>query len=206
VLLVGLETAAREPCVYSDLRMSGYIAARHLITRGYRRLIMFSPVTLEFVGLRLEGIRQAIADVAEPEVSLTECVLPRGSAQDAYREGTRLGFDPLLLNGRPGIIAANDLTAYSILEIAAARGLRAGEDFGLVGFDDWESSRAQALTTLRPPVDAIGAEAAQNVLRALRGHPVPSELCIQWQLIPRSSSKAPLNGVRPLVSNTVAPA
>jgi len=85
-----------------------------------------------------------------------------------------------------GVIAPNDNVALGFMRAAAERGLAAGEDYAIVGFDDWH--REAHLTSLRPPLDALGEEGARLVARLLRGEDAVSRIALQHQLIARSSS------------------
>src|SRR5207244_12510937 len=67
-----------------------------------------------------------------------------------------------------GLIAPNDNTAYAVLRAATELGKTVGTDYGLVGFDDDFRSSYAGLTTVRPPVEAMGEEAGRLLLQALQ--------------------------------------
>lgn len=188
-IFVSTEIMRNAPRVYSDQLSCGYQAARHLLSRGYDRLLFYSAIDLEFVRYRIDGARQALRDFGFGQRCLKTIVHGEQVAIPDFETATQSEFDTTLLDG-VGVIAANDLTAYGILSAAAESGLAAGEHFGIVGFDDWARSRALALTTLRPPLDALGSECARVLLSALRGDEITQELCIKWQLIPRRSTRS----------------
>ena len=50
-----------------------------------------------------------------------------------------------------GIIGISDGVALGVMESASERGLKAGLDFAILGFDDDPEARAMGLTSLRPP-------------------------------------------------------
>ena len=95
------------------------------------------------------------------------------------------GFDPhsarqaavTLLNGvqEKGelpctVFASADLLAGALMDEAAARGLRVGEDVRVIGFDDQPWAAARGLTTLHQPVESMGHEAATLLLSRLGGY------------------------------------
>ena len=47
------------------------------------------------------------------------------------------------------------------------------------------------LTTVRPPLEALGEEAARLLLRALNGETANMQICLRSHLIPRLSTNAP---------------
>src|ERR1700722_12603993 len=112
-----------------------------------------------------------------------------------------------LLNVAPAkrptaIFASNDEMAAGALTVAHSMGLGIPEDISIVGFDDapLASQVWPALTTIRQPISDMAAEAAELLLRPLRGgraenskHMLPSTLTFR-----QSTGPAP-NRVRPQV-------
>ncbi len=71
------------------------------------------------------------------------------------------------------IFASNDEMAAGVLAVAHNLGLAIPEDLSVVGFDDvpLASQVWPALTTIRQPIPAMAAQAAELLLRQLRGEP-----------------------------------
>ena len=71
------------------------------------------------------------------------------------------------------IFASNDEMAAGALSVAHSMGLGVPEDVSVVGFDDspLASQVWPALTTIRQPISDMAAEAAELLLRTLRGEP-----------------------------------
>jgi len=95
-----------------------------------------------------------------------------------------------------GILAPNDHTALSILEAGAELKRQPGAHFGLIGFDDDVRSCSANLTTIRPPVEAMGEEAAKMLLRSLNGEKTRSQLRLRSTIIPRASTWRKLKPAR----------
>jgi LacI family transcriptional regulator len=182
------------PHVYIDDEAAGALAARHLIERGYTRLVFFRPFESEWTEQRLAGVRSALAGMGCPADMLQ--ILPACSRGRAGHEGEqrRVARDCAqeVIGGGgwgrgAGVIAPNDAAAAGFMEVAAARGWVAGRDYGLVGFDD-RTAHELGLTSLRPPVGTLGEEAARLVLMALRGETLPARVALQHRLMARSST------------------
>jgi LacI family transcriptional regulator len=97
---------------------------------------------------------------------------------------------------RTGVIAVNDHTAYGVLRAATEAGLTPGRDFGLIGFDDAPQSRVVGLTSVRPPLDALGEEAGHLVARALAGDASALQVGLRSLLVPRASTCLPAAGAK----------
>jgi len=162
------EIAGIVPHVRYDSANAGYVAADHLLRQGYRRLGFFAPFRSTWSDERLNGVREAV----RREYSRR--------ASDAYLNK----IDKL----RVGIVAANDHAALGLLQGAEQRALVAGRDFGLVGFDDIPQSREVGLTSLRPPLEAMGAEAGRVIRQVVTGVKAPAQVVLQSQIVSRKSS------------------
>ena len=69
------------------------------------------------------------------------------------------------------LFAANDQTAYGAIKALTDHGYKVPEDVSVVGFDDLPVSQyfTPALTTLRQPIEEIGALCARSMLNLLSG-------------------------------------
>lgn len=92
------------------------------------------------------------------------------------------------------IFAANDDTALGVIDCAKNMGRRIPEDLSVVGFDDTEAA-AKAdppLTSVRQPVEEMGARAMRAVVARVQGLPVeghrfPTALVIRQSTCPPKS-------------------
>ncbi|WP_034387248.1 LacI family DNA-binding transcriptional regulator [Deinococcus sp. YIM 77859] len=71
------------------------------------------------------------------------------------------------------VFASADLLAAALLDEVRVRGLTAGQDVRVIGFDDQPWAAARGLTTLHQPVEQMGYEAAQLLLTRLGGYRGP---------------------------------
>jgi DNA-binding LacI/PurR family transcriptional regulator/DNA-binding transcriptional regulator YhcF (GntR family) len=185
--------------VFYDSGFAGYQAAQHLLRRGYRRLVFLAPFVEAWLDERIAGARDAVRHaglVAETLVVHRNVTAPSKydlvHAQEWAYDAATAAFDAygvFASDSEPfGVIAPNDFMAYAVLEAAAARGKAAGPDYGLIGFDDDPLACARGLTTVRPPIEAMGHEAGRLLLRALAGEKGGAQVRLRSQIIPRTST------------------
>lgn len=187
--------------VYYDNRFAGYQAAQHLLRQGYRQLIFLAPFADTWLAERVQGAQNAVRQAGLPDHAL--CLCPGGSPTEFYdrlvsnscvhdlaQTAFTRGWNALCpgSKGPYGIITPNDDTAYVVLDAASKHGQEAGADFGLVGFDDDPRSYVVGLTTVRPPVEAMGEEGGHLLLQALAGDNKGQVVRLRSHLIPRAST------------------
>jgi DNA-binding LacI/PurR family transcriptional regulator len=135
---------------------------------------------------RLTGYRKAMAEAGLGDPNLVMFGdFGRVSAEHAlYR----------LLDRRPGIdavFAASDLMAAGVLGALRRAGRRVPDDVAVIGFED--SPLAQhtdpKLTTVRQPVEAMGARMASELLALIaRGGQQPAHVILDTELVIRDSA------------------
>ncbi len=185
------------PQVYIDNMTAGAAAARHLLTRGYSRLLYFQPFAATWSDERLAGVRSVLGASAADSARLR--VIPDrpepaeipNQRELAYQRALEVLADDAWA-AQTGVIAVNDEAAEGFARAATERGLVAARDYGLVGFDD--RARELGLTSLRPPLEELGREAAGLAVRLLRGETPPLRIALQYQVIARTSSRGPQDG------------
>lgn len=181
--------------VFFDNRAAGYDAAHCLLQSGCRELIYFAPFTATWAQERLEGIRDALEYAGMDAGAL--CTYPNHAKPWEQEEDPQvLGYEfarSFFAEGKApaGMICANDGLALGFLRAAEEHGLTAGHDFAIVSFDDHPDARHTQLTTLRPPMEAMGQEASKLLLRTLRGEQTLLQMRLRWHLIPRFSCGMP---------------
>jgi DNA-binding LacI/PurR family transcriptional regulator len=133
-------------------------AVRHLHETGRRRIGFLSwPKSSGLAEDRLSGWRTACRELGLPH----EAKLTVRCAEDTIDAGARATAE-LLDADQPvdGIVAISDILALGALRELTRRGLRAGVDLGVTGFDDspLASVVSPALTSIRQPMDQIAGE------------------------------------------------
>ena len=169
----------------------GYLAVRHLLDLGRRRIAFVGgPRGIRQVGDRLQGAQQAIDEVDGATLEVLEVdgltVLHGRTAGEAVRE--RVAAD------RPdAIFAANDLLAMGVLQAFTMLGdVRVPQDVALIGYDDidFASAAVVPLSSIRQPSALIGSTAVEVLLReAELGEDAPREqIVFQPELVVRAST------------------
>jgi sigma-B regulation protein RsbU (phosphoserine phosphatase) len=108
--------------------------------------------------------------------------LPASGTQVAHQLLDReLGIDV--------VIAGNDNMALGALQALDARGLRCPEHLAVVGFDDAAVGRTShpSLTTVRQPVERLGAVAVDLVAQGWAGQTLPACVTLETELVVRES-------------------
>ena len=180
------------PHVFYDNRLAGFEAAEHLRRCGYGPLAFFGRERAPWSEQRQAGAREAAGGEIERVFTLRDAGLTDEAAQRAAvgRAVEQLfSAAPDGPASRWGVIADNDLLAMAWQDAAAEQGRVAGRDYGLVGFDNHPLSRGRGLTTLRPPLEALGEQAARMLLHQLRGDKSGIQARLRSSLLPRTSTR-----------------
>ncbi|HEY8588935.1 MAG TPA: LacI family DNA-binding transcriptional regulator [Naasia sp.] len=179
------------PTVESDNFTGALQATQHLVELGHRRIgFLAGRPDLRSSIRRHDGYRRALADAGIP---FDPALVGVGNylQQTAREPASAL----LSLRNRPtAIFAANDVMAIGILEVAASLGLRVPDDLSVIGFDDVpEASRANPpLSTIRQPMQTLGAAAAKLLLALLNGdQPQETHLRLPTRLVRRATTGPP---------------
>jgi LacI family transcriptional regulator len=169
----------------------GQAAGRHLVQLGHTRIAYLGCVAAECITARLGGFRSTLdaAGIAVPEH------LHSNADTFDFEDGRQVAGRLLDAPDRPtAIFAVSDELARGAIEAARERGLSVPEDLSVVGFDDTEIARIASppLTTVRQPLQEMGAVALRTVLRLVAGEKIDSNhVELATELVVRSSTAAP---------------
>ncbi|GAA0937583.1 LacI family DNA-binding transcriptional regulator [Nonomuraea longicatena] len=169
----------------------GFLAARHLLERGRRRIAFVGgPLGIRQVSDRLKGARRAVAKVAGAAIE----VFPTESP--TVLEGRTAGevLQARAPAERPdAVFAANDLLATGLLQALILRGkLRIPEDIALIGYDDidFAASAIVPLSSIRQPAALLGQTAVDLLLREASGRGAKEQVVFRPELVERASTQA----------------
>jgi LacI family transcriptional regulator len=193
-LLVDSYVLNEVPQVRLEDRRGGYIATRHLLEAGHRRILFCGPPLHEHGVLRerYEGYREALA-----EYGLT----PREG--DVY--GLEIGIDRSTALGRElakrddftAIFATADILAAGLISGLNEAGRLVPRDVSIVGFDDLNIARLTSpqLTTVHQDVTLRGSQAAALLLSHIEREPgARQSITMPVRLVVRQSVASPRNG------------
>lgn len=151
-----------------DHRACGYMAARHLIDQGCKR-IAHVTTSLEDKNYlnRYKGFGDALT---ESKISFTKdmLVLSLPTEESAEQAAQKImNLQPL----PDGLFVADDFIAAVVIRSLIENGIRVPQDIAVVGFNNDIIGRliSPALSTINYPGREIGEAAAQMLINRLRG-------------------------------------
>ena len=114
---------------------------------------------------------------------------------ERHAEEGRIAAQKLLSHGKrfTALVAYNDISALSAMTALREAGHKVPEDISVMGFDDIEfaSIAYPALTTVRQPLQEMGATAAEVLIRKLANDESVRNICVRPELVVRSSTCPP---------------
>lgn len=177
------------PTVESDGFAGARQATQYLIELGHTRIgFVGGRSDLRSAALREAGYRRALSDAGIP---FDPALVREGRYQHAKEPARSLLESP----ARPtAVFAANDLSGIAIVEVAAELGIDVPGELSVIGFDDIPeaSQRSLPLTTVRQPMQTLGATAARMVTALIAGEPLEStHVLLPTRLIQRATTAPP---------------
>jgi LacI family transcriptional regulator len=171
VVIDRLETGNGNISVGVDDLVGGRLAGEHLIDLGHRRIAFIGDAsTATPVHDRMVGLREVVTAAGGVlEVLPTELSIEGGRSVGARLADVEPSLRPTAL------VAAIDLIAFGLLQALLQHGVRVPDDVSLVGYDDVPFSRQLSvpLTSVRRPHYEMGSMAAELLLVAISGTPLP---------------------------------
>jgi DNA-binding LacI/PurR family transcriptional regulator len=156
------------------------MAVQHLVDLGHERIgLAVGPNRFVPVRRKVEGFMAALGEGALVQHTLFSV------------EGGHAAAGALLDKGCTGIVCGSDLMALGAVRAARERGLTVPGDVSVVGYDDSPlvAFTDPPLTTIRQPVEAMGAAAVNALLEEIGGNPVQrAEFVFQTELVVRGST------------------
>lgn len=144
---------------------------------------------------RLEGIQRALSDAGLPlkptQIIKADYSLAQG--RSALRQ---------LLTDHPdttAVICTTDTLAIGAMAEARKIGVAVPATLSITGFDDVELAAQMdpPLTTVSVPAAEIGRGAADYLINAIAGSPLPRSVLLPYRLVMRSSTGPPRSSERP---------
>ncbi|WP_432948442.1 LacI family DNA-binding transcriptional regulator [Kribbella sp. CA-253562] len=159
-------------------------AVEYLLSKGHRRIgIIAGPLDMTAGLDRLTGYQQVAAEAGFPEAVVIGDFTAEGGEQATIQ----------LLDEHPdldAIFVANDLMATATLRVLSQRGRRVPDDVAVIGFDDSvvATTTTPQLTTIRQPVEKLGARLAELLLAKIGGADLTSPEIYGTELVVRGSA------------------
>jgi LacI family gluconate utilization system Gnt-I transcriptional repressor len=187
VHMMELDPERGEPCVGFSQQQAGAEAARHLLSRGRRRLAYVSAQLDPRVIQRGTGFRAAL----EAEGLYDEALQVSTPLPSSIGLGGELFAQ--LMDAHPdvdGIFFCNDDLAQGATLEALRRGIKVPQQVSLIGFNDLPGSAHMVprLTSIRTPREQVGQRAAQLLLGLLDGNVQEEQVDLGFELVVREST------------------
>lgn len=174
------------PVVRGHDELGAYLAVRHLIAGGHRRIGLISgPQAVSTAVDRHAGYKRALEESGirwDSALVVASTFAPSG--------GVRAASELLGRSDRPtAIFAINDATAIGAMAVARDLGLEIPRDLALVGYNDTDLAALLPvpLSSVSVSVEEMGEIAVDLLIEQLRGLPARSVL-ITPRLVVRASS------------------
>jgi DNA-binding LacI/PurR family transcriptional regulator len=191
VIVNGADRRMRIPSVSPDYHFGGWLAARHLLEQGHRKIAHVTHPWRVSFALRLDGFRDALSDFGitfDPEIHLIDTQSRALMSLDARR-----AVEERLAAGRldyTGFVCAADMLALGVIQAATAAGLSVPNDISVIGFDDLpvSSHSTPPLSSIRIDRQEVGRTAVDLLLeRAAMPDRVARRVGIGVSLVSRAS-------------------
>lgn len=177
------------PCVAADDAGGGYVATRHLVQLGHRRIgVVTGSMRVSATQGRLDGHRQALK---EGGILFDDRLIEQGLFQQGIETGSRCADRLLSIPDRPtALFAFSDELAMGVMQAARSRGLKVPEDLAVIGYDNvpFSAHLNPPLTTVAQNPYAIGSTACRMLVDILGGaKPQEMNILIAVKLVVRDS-------------------
>jgi LacI family transcriptional regulator len=193
VLVDRLADEEKFSSVAVDDDAGGYLAARHLLDTGRRRLAFVGGSTsIRQVADRLQGAQRAVKE--EPDATL-EVLVSEGQTVLAGRSVGNMLVERDRGGLPDGIFCANDLLALGVMQsLTMTHTYRIPEDIALIGYDDidFAVSAVVPLSSIRQPTEALGRTAIELLAEEVEAqHARHRAVVFTPELVVRQSTGAP---------------
>ncbi len=163
------------PLVCSNNYYGGFLATRHLIERGYRKVAYLTPLSYYTSTARYYGYMSALWESGIELDPRLVCSVPE---QSTVELGYRMMRDLLQKNKDVnGVFCFNDRLACGAINAIHEMGLRVSDDIGVIGYDNTTICDVppERLTSVSFKKYEIGCHAAQMILGMIQKPDAPVE-------------------------------
>lgn len=179
---------------YWDNYKGGYMAGKHLVENGYRKIGFIRSHTKSSISDERErGFRDALA---ERGVQLSENMLVSGITRKHAGFSEEAGYEAIKIlkerNAIPeALFCSNDAQAIGAMHALSELGLSVPEDVAILGYDNIKISKYLNLSTIDQAMYDVGIRAIQRLSERYKDKNIKlKQTIIEPELIPRKSTKA----------------
>lgn len=189
LILIERSPAPHVPCALTDNYNGGYLAGKHLIEKGCRKLLYFSGhATIDAdPNKRFLGFKEACREFG---------VAPPAQFNAPWDQFISMNYDvsvQQIFKRHPdtdGILASNDIMAASIVRYALKHDIRIPKQLKVVGYDDtsFAENCIMPLTTIHQPIEELCQFAVCSLIRAAAGDLIPINATFPVRLVERETT------------------
>lgn len=181
IVTIGNKIADGIPFVSIEEKKAAAEATQMILEKGYEKIVFVCPPVERTEGntyvhrQRLEGFTEAVARWKKTQAAVESLVI---DVRDGY---VRRTYEELKNTGkRTAFFCSGDIFALDIMKYMVEKGKKAGEDYGIVGFDgidilDYVTPR---LCTIYNPVEPVAKEAVKLLFKLMNGEAAGDETVI----------------------------
>lgn len=181
IVTIGNKIADGIPFVSIEEKKAAEEATQMILEKGYEKIVFVCPPVERTKSntyvhrQRLEGFTEAVARWKKIQAAVESSVI---DVRDGY---VRRTYEELQNTGkRTAFFCSGDIFALDIMKYMAEKGKKAGEDYGIVGFDgidilDYVTPR---LCTIYNPVEPVAKEAVKLLFKLMNGEAAGDETVI----------------------------
>lgn len=178
-----LDTSA----VLYDDRRCGYLAARHLLGQGHRRLLFFNaPLSVSSARERLYGCQEAVAEFDGAACRTVTVALTSASRLEQIRHA-------LSESEYTAVIAFSDMMALEVMALLQEEGRSVPEEVSVVGFDNIQSNYLlpTPLTTVSSSKSLMVRKSVELLMEQIQHHQLDAiRLVLPAELTIRKTTKS----------------
>ena len=172
-----------------DDEKAGYMATRHLIDQGCKRIAHIRGPQLSAAQGREAGYRRALKEKGQPEIIVSTASMDDQADASGYEAMNEL----LAMNPRPdGVFCFNDPNAIAALRAIHDAGLKVPKEIAVIGVGNlhYDSLLRVPLSSIDQNSSALGEEAAKLALKLIenKAKSRPKKILLEPRLVPRESS------------------
>lgn len=178
---------------YWDNYKGGYIAGKHLVENGYRKIGFIRSHTKSGISDERErGFRDSLAEAG---VKLTDDMLVSGITRKHAGFSEEAGYEAIKIlkerNAIPeALFCSNDAQAIGAIHALNELGLSVPEDVAILGYDNIKISKYLNLSTIDQAMYDVGIRAIQRLSERYKDKNIKlKQTIIEPELIARKSTK-----------------
>ena len=176
------------PSVCSDNYQGGVLAARHLISKGCKKLAHISGSA--YLNMDANKRYFGFKEVCEEE-GIAHIVID--ATEDQFYSMEYKDIIAQLLDENPdvdGIFTSNDILAAQVIQTCYYRGIKVPDDIKVVGYDDIDlcALYTPPITSIRQSVKDICQYAVESIIFQSEKKAVPSNVTFPVELVEREST------------------